>query len=94
MKKSVFILGLILLSGSCVFAHFHESYTWYYAPSYRPMPHMKHHRIHRPVHRHVYYPTTGVSLNINNYNSMSPVARSIYYSTRGRKNGVSVYVSI
>ena len=87
MKKCALILGLILLSQGIVFARCHETYGHH--------NYCKPHRIRGYNNYRIYYPMTGVSVNIGGgYHSMSPVMRSIYYPPRRNRGNISVHVSI
>ena len=98
MKKCALILGLILLSQGIVFARFHETYEINRSiDCYRYGHHnyCKPHRIRGYNNYRIYYPMTGVSVNIGGgYHSMSPVMRSIYYPPRRNRGNISVHVSI
>ena len=97
MKKCVLILSFIMLSTGAVFARFHESYELYVSQDcYRH----GHHTYCRPrripgySNYRMYYPQTGVSINVGNY--YGPVYRAIQagYHTNKRGKSTSVFVSI
>ena len=98
MKKCVLILSLLMLSIGAVYARFHESYELYVSQDcYRHgyYTYCRPHRIHRHSNYRIYYPQTGMSVNIGNrHHSMSPVARSIYYPYRRNRGTISVNVAI
>lgn len=100
MKKCALILGLILLSSGIVFARIHETYEIhrsYDCYQYGPYRYYRPHRINGHTHYKIYYPMTGVSVNVGgNYHSMGPVMRSIHYyhPPIRHRNNLSIRVNI
>ena len=94
MKKCVLILSLLMLTGA-TFARMHETYIIHQGYDCYNNIFCTPHRIKGHTHYRVYYPQTGVSVNIGKrYRSMSPVTRSIYYPYRRNRSNISVNVSI
>ena len=100
VKKCAIILGFILLCQGMVFARIHESYSIYQSRDCYRHGHYTYcrpHRMNGHTHYRIYYPQTGVSVNLGGnyrYNSMSPVMRGLYYPPRRHGGNVSVHVSI